>query len=194
MLHSDPLEDHDLEEIEALTNIRNIPGRERHAVQRLRIGSQKLRPGDSPRRRPVYPSPELALQDDTEGSFNFSYHASRHEQVWIVDSLGGFYEGQWLDDVLRLIKGGKEAHVYQCLANGSVFGLEQSYIAAKVYRPRQFRNLKNDHQYREGRPDLDLDGGKLSQKLEVIQCAITHTRPFHQQVFRLGSQIPAHWV
>lgn len=152
MLYSDPLNDSDLDEIDYLANVRNIPDRERHV-------SQKMRPGALPRRRPPQADPEVAGQDDTVASFDFSYHASRHERLWIVDSLGGFYEeGQWLDDVLRLIKGGKEAHVYQCLANPSVVGLEQPYIAAKVYRPRKFRNLKNDHLYREGRQNLDAEG------------------------------------
>lgn len=156
MLHSDPLQDGDLEEIEAIANIRNIPGRERHA-------SLKQRPSAPPRRRPPQASPERAAQDDTQVSFDFSYHASRHEQVWIVGSLGAFFdEGEWLDDVLRLIKGGKEANVYQCLAKDSVVGLRTPYIAAKVYRPRRFRNLKNDHLYREGRQNLDADGRQIN--------------------------------
>ncbi len=32
------------------------------------------------------------------------------------------------------------------------------YLAAKVYRPRRFRQLKKDHIYREGRDRLDEDG------------------------------------
>lgn len=151
MLHSDPIDDSDLDEIAYLANIRNIPDRERHS-------NQKVRPASPPHRRPPQPGPELAAQEDREDNFDFTYHASRHERVWIIDSLSGFYEGQWLDDILRLIKGGKEAHVYQCLAHPSVAGLNQPYIAAKVYRPRKFRNLKNDHLYREGRQNLDAEG------------------------------------
>jgi RIO kinase 1 len=197
MLHSDPLEDNDLEQIETFTNIRNIPARERHAVQRLRLGVM-------PRHRLNRPSPEIDLQDDTVGSFDFSYHASRHERAWIVDSLGGFFEGQWLDDVLRLIQGGKEANVYQCLAIATVIGLEQPYIAAKVYRPRQFRNLKNDHQYREGRLDLDSDGrlitndGKLHAMakrtdygLELLHASwIAHEYKTLHVLFEAGLDVP----
>ncbi len=164
MLYPDPLEDSDLEENNYIGKVRNIPSRERHA-------SQKQRPSAPSNRHPAQAGSEPAAPDETEGNFEFSYHASRYERVWIVDSLSGFYEsrwlddspgglyeGKWLDDVLRLIKGGKEAHVYQCLANDSVVGLESPYIAAKVYRPRQFRNLKNDHLYREGRQNLDANG------------------------------------
>ena len=35
-------------------------------------------------------------------------------------------------------------------------------MAAKVYRPRKFRNLKNDHLYREGRNDLDSSGNLIT--------------------------------
>lgn len=74
--------------------------------------------------------------------FDFSYHASRHEREWIENSLGRFYDQQWFDDVLRLIKGGKDSSVYQCLGNATT---NAEYIAAEVYRPRQFHALKNDH-------------------------------------------------
>ena len=46
------------------------------------------------------------------------------------------------------MKGGKEANVYLCQAAPH---LDVELIAAKVYRPRQFRNLRNDITYREGR-------------------------------------------
>jgi len=197
MLHSDPLNDIDLDEIDYFANIRNIPGRERHA-------SQKVRPGGPPRRRPPEAGPELVVQVDTVDSFDFSYHASRHERVWIVDSLGGFYEGQWLDDVLRLIKGGKEAHVYQCLAHPSVVDLQQPYIAAKVYRPRKFRNLKNDHLYREGRQNLDADGRGITNNgmahamakrtdygLELLHTSwIVHEYKTMQVLFDAGLDVP----
>jgi RIO kinase 1 len=107
---------------------------------------------------------ELVEQADDVSTFEFTYKASRHEHGWLVDSLGRFYEQHWLDDVLRMIKGGKEASVYQCTANETT---PTDYIAAKVYRPRRFRNLKNDHLYREGRARLDpeghviIDGGTL---------------------------------
>jgi RIO kinase 1 len=89
--------------------------------------------------------------------YNFTYEASRHERAWILDSLGIFHDLQWFTDIIRLVKGGKEATVYQCLASpdSPVTG---SYLAAKVYRPRRFRNLRKDHIYREGRSELDEEG------------------------------------
>jgi RIO kinase 1 len=54
--------------------------------------------------------------------------------------------------VLRKVKGGKEASVYLCRSGPAI---EPPLVAAKVYRPRSLRNLKNDSQYRAGRVDLD---------------------------------------
>jgi RIO kinase 1 len=107
------------------------------------------------RRSPEKVLAELADQVEGSENFEFTYNASRHERVWITDSLGGFFDQQWLYDVLRLLKGGKEASVYQCSADPNI---SAAFIAAKVYRPRRFRNLKKDHIYREGRDRLDADG------------------------------------
>ena len=135
---------------ETIPGIRNMPI-ERQTNQRRSASGHK------PKRDPQAVKTELAAQQEAQIEFDFSYHASRHERQWIIDSLGGFYEDHWLDDVLRLLQGGKEANVYQCAANpNSIPGAD--YLAAKVYRPRQFRNLKNDHLYREGRANLDSEG------------------------------------
>lgn len=135
---------------DTVPSIRNMPI-ERPTPQR------SVPAGRKPKRDPQTVKAELAAQPEAQSEFDFSYHASRHERLWIVNSLGSFYEDHWLDDVLRLLQGGKEANVYQCAANpNSIPGAE--YLAAKVYRPRQFRNLKNDHLYREGRANLDSDG------------------------------------
>jgi catechol 2,3-dioxygenase-like lactoylglutathione lyase family enzyme len=48
-------------------------------------------------------------------------------------------EGQILD-VLRRVKGGKEANVYCCRTHPST-GVD--LLAAKLYRPRMFRNLRS---------------------------------------------------
>ena len=127
---------------------------------------------------------ELAAQADHPESFNFTYQASRHERAWIIRSLGGFYEHRWIDNVLRLLKGGKEASVYLCAANASTPAGE--YIAAKVYRPRMFRNLKNDHLYREGRANLDADGNQI---LDGGMLHAMHKRTAYGQELLHGSWI-----
>ncbi|MBI9044856.1 MAG: hypothetical protein JEZ06_10240 [Anaerolineaceae bacterium] len=101
----------------------------------------------------------MTSQADDHNSFQFTYKASRYEAPWIKASLGKFHEQQWFDDVLRLIRGGKEASVYLCKGNQSS---KQDYLAAKVYRPRRFRNLRKDHLYREGRERLDESGNVIT--------------------------------
>jgi len=134
-----------------LPYIKNIP-REGQRSPRRNKSTKKLKVTFDPIMA------ELEPQADDVNAFEFTYNASRHERSWLIDSLGSFYEQQWLDDVLRMIKGGKEASVYLCTANPST---QENFVAAKVYRPRRFRNLKNDHLYREGRANLDSDGHKI---------------------------------
>ncbi len=96
-------------------------------------------------------------QMGTEGLFNPTFTSSFHEREWILTYLGPFYDDKQITDVLARVKGGKEANVYCCAAHPGT-GLE--LIAAKVYRPRQFRHLRNDQRYRQGRAVLD-DRGKV---------------------------------
>lgn len=103
-------------------------------------------------------------QDDSRRSFKYAYQAARFEEWWLLESLGDFYEHKWITDVLRRIKGGKEATVYLCRGSEST-GAE--LVTAKVYRPRSLRNLKNDGIYRTGRTDLDEDGNALVKDADV---------------------------
>ncbi len=90
--------------------------------------------------------------------FKFTYKAARFEEAWLLDSLVEIAEHRWITDVLRKVKAGKEASVYLCLAGA---GIDAPYVAAKIYRPRMLRNLKNDGQYRTGRVDLDASGSVI---------------------------------
>src|SRR5687768_13193883 len=100
----------------------------------------------------------LKGQDDSRRNFNFTYSAARFEEWWLLESLGDFYEHKWITDVLQRVKGGKEASVYMCRSGAAI---DNPLVAAKVYRPRTLRNLKNDGQYRVGRTDLDADGNAI---------------------------------
>ncbi len=105
--------------------------------------------------------------------FNPSYQGSRHERGWILSGLGPFHDTHLITDVLRQVKGGKEANVYCCAAGPSA-GVP--LLAGKVYRPRMFRQLRNDKAYREGRKVLDADG-KLVKDEGAIR-AIAHGSSF----------------
>jgi RIO kinase 1 len=137
------------DEFDSLPRIKNMP------VQR------KLKNKTNPNHKPKRPAEEvyasLADPSEDETGFTFTYDASRHERVWLTDSLSTLYQMRWFADVLRVIKGGKEASVYQ-LASHPASSVREPYLAAKIYRPRRFRSLKNDHLYREGREDLDASG------------------------------------
>lgn len=101
------------------------------------------------------PDEFVQMADNTPQSFKPTFTSSRHELAWFIPFLGPFYADYLITDVLRLIKSGKEANVYLCHAHPST-GLD--LIAAKVYRPRMLRNLRNDAAYRLGRELVDEEG------------------------------------
>jgi RIO kinase 1 len=111
-----------------------------------------------PKRLPDEVLQFVRKQDDSRSNFRFTYKAARFESWWLLDSLGEFYEHKWISDVLRRVKGGKEASVYLCRGAPAA---ATELIAAKVYRPRSLRNLHNDHLYRAGRADLDEEGKQV---------------------------------
>jgi RIO kinase 1 len=118
---------------------------------------------------PVGPS------DEKTGPEAMTYTPARYEAVWLAASLRSFYEQELVVDVLAQIKGGKEASVYRCAAHPRL-GVE--FLAAKVYRPRQFRNLRNDSLYREGRPILTVGGSAVSKRDRRTQLAVAKKTDF----------------
>lgn len=125
--------------------------------------------GAAPRRRPRpmhaggYRDAAV-LDEPLDTGLAFTYQGSRHERAWIHEALDTFVHQGVITDVLRLAKGGKEATVYICAANP---GLGVSHLAAKIYRPRKFRSLRNDALYRTGRKALDADGKLIKDSRAV---------------------------
>jgi RIO kinase 1 len=101
---------------------------------------------------------------EAAGEFKFTYKAARFEEAWLLDSLNEIAGQQLISDVLRKVKAGKEASVYLCRSGASI---DARLLAAKVYRPRTLRNLKNDSIYRTGRTDLGEDGSVLYREADV---------------------------
>jgi RIO kinase 1 len=90
-----------------------------------------------------------------EFDFNPTMTLTGREREWVLDELGVFFQDRVLTDILYRVKGGKEATVFCCRAHPSTgFKL----LAAKIFRPRMFRAMKNDAMYREGRTLLDEEG------------------------------------
>lgn len=112
---------------------------------------------------------ELVEASDSPHEFQTTYKPSRFEKTWLGESLSSFYQQNLITDVLYYVKGGKEASVYCCAAHPST-GLD--LVAAKVYRPRRFRNLRNDRMYREGRPLLTSDGNVAKRTDHRLMRAI----------------------
>lgn len=110
----------------------------------------------------------FARAQQASREFRFTYKAARFEEAWLLDSLFDMADHKWISDVLRKVKAGKEASVYLCKSGE---GVDAPYVAAKIYRPRMLRNLKNDQQYRVGRVDLDADGSALWKEADVNAIA-----------------------
>jgi RIO kinase 1 len=102
---------------------------------------------------------------DVQQTFTPSFLPHGHERVWLINYLEEFYNDNVITDVLGRVKGGKEANVYICAAHPKT-GLD--LIAAKVYRPRMFRNLRNDARYRQGRGMLDASGKPIQGRREAL--------------------------
>jgi len=114
-----------------------------------------------------------------EIGFKTSYQPARFEAGWLLNSLIPFYDLDLIRDVLAIVKGGKEANVYRC-AGGPAAG--DPLVAVKVYRPRQFRNLRNDRMYREGREVLSADGHVVKKTDHRVMRALGKKTAFGVQV------------
>ena len=108
-----------------------------------------------------------------------TYRPGPFEREWLESSLLDFFEQEFIVDVLGQVKGGKEATVYRCEA-GPALGRE--LVAAKVYRPREFRNLANDQRYRAGRETIAGDGHVLKTTDHREMRALAKKTGFGAQV------------
>ncbi len=176
------------------------------------IVTPRRRSRERPKAKPKRSQREL-LSELSDGNieaakFTTTYRPSRYEAEWLLSSLGMFYEEQLITDVLAQVKGGKEATVYCCQAHPST-GMD--LLAAKVYRPKQFRSLSNDAMYREGRQAVTsnvraalngtgrkvgrLTEGALSKKTK-FGAQLQHTSwiayefSFMGQLHRVGASVP----
>ncbi|MBA3823694.1 MAG: hypothetical protein H0X24_07300 [Ktedonobacterales bacterium] len=121
---------------------------------------------------------EYSEGEQVLGSVTMTYQPARYEEVWLKSSLRDFFTQQYITDVLAQVKGGKEASVYRCAAAPHM-GVE--WLAAKVYRPRMFRNLRNDAMYREGRAILTSAGSAAKKTDHRLMRAIGKKTEFGMQ-------------
>ncbi|MGI6206702.1 MAG: RIO1 family regulatory kinase/ATPase [Anaerolineae bacterium] len=139
----------------------------------------KIRADHRPKKTTAEILAEIAEPAALDGGFNITYQPARYESGWLLDSLRGFFEQDYITDVLAMVKGGKEASVYRCRAHPAT---GETLLAAKVYRPRKFRNLRNDKMYREGRQILTADGRPVKSTDHRIMRALGKKTDFGVQV------------
>jgi RIO kinase 1 len=138
-------------------------------------GPRKAKPQT---KRPA-PVEDVAEARGMEAGFHITYQPARFEKIWLEDSLRSFFDQELITDVVANVKGGKEASVYRCLAHPTT---GETLLAAKVYRPRQFRNLRNDAMYKEGRAVLTADGRAAKNSDHRLMRALGKKTTFGQQV------------
>jgi RIO kinase 1 len=141
---------------------------------------------------------EHDLENETFGS---RFLAARRDGDWIMSSLAVFYQQQLILDVVRQASSGKEATVYCCIAHPETGA---DLLAAKIYRPRMFRSLRNDSIYREHRAQRDERGRKVhdrrgrraatsdsarGRKLQV-ESWIREEYAIQQAAFAAGAAVP----
>ena len=147
--------------------------------------------------------PEVGYQHEFRPTF--PPDPTKHEYQWVVDYLKDFYNDQLIADVLHRVKGGKEANVYCCEAH-PVTGVD--LLAAKIYRPREFRSLRNDAVYRQGRRVLGGDGKRVKSDRELHAVAkgssygkrvahtswLAHEYETLQALYAAGADVPKPWA
>ncbi len=97
--------------------------------------------------------PEADLRQ--EPSFTPTFLAGRRDAPWILSSLTPLYDQKLITDIAYEVNSGKEATVFCCAAHPDT---GQEFLAAKIYRPRMFRSLRNDAVYRYSRVQRDEEG------------------------------------
>lgn len=150
-----------------------------NSIHTDRQARRKRKPRVNPKIKQAVTVTDVAETIGLEGGFQTTYVPSRHEEGWLLESLRDFYNQELISDVLALVKGGKEANVYRCAAHQAT---GETWLAAKVYRPRMFRNLRNDKQYRQGRLTLDGYGRAVDPRDVRLQKAINQKSNLGEQV------------
>lgn len=148
-----------------------------------RQARRKRKPRKNPKQEVDYTefADDIADTIDLYQGFDITYKPSLHESGWLIDSLRTFFETDYITDVLALVKGGKEASVYRCATHPETTE-GAAFVAAKVYRPRMFRNLRNDKMYRQGRTVLSIDGKEITEKNQREMRAMQKGSSLGQQM------------
>ncbi len=111
----------------------------------------------------------------------------------LEEALAPFREDELIDEVVSIVKSGKEAVVYCCRGGPKV---DAELVAAKVYKPKSFRSFRNDALYREGRVilnkrDMRAVAKRTGHGREVSSSLWTnHEWEVLRQLYAVGADVP----
>lgn len=115
------------------------------------------------------------------------------EQDVLLGLLDSFLDDSVILDVLEVVQGGKEATVFRCRAAPST---GEQYFAAKVYRPMERRNFRNDTTYQQGRVILNHRTRRAYEKKTDFGRSVQYGRWVHaeyetqQMLYDAGADVP----
>ena len=118
------------------------------------------------------------------------------EQEILLGLLDSFLDDSLILEVLEVVQGGKEATVFRCAAAPST---GQNYLAAKVYRPMERRNFRNDTVYQSGRVILSSRGRRAYAKGtdfgREVQYGLWVNAEYETQamLYDAGADVPRPW-
>jgi RIO kinase 1 len=118
------------------------------------------------------------------------------EHEVLLGLLESFLDDSLILEVLEVVKSGKEATVFRCRAAAST---GQTFFAAKVYRPMQRRNFRNDSTYQQGRVILSSRGRRAYQARtdfgKQVQYGLWVNAEYQTQqtLYDVGADVPRPW-
>jgi RIO kinase 1 len=148
--HPDESFDDDLDSLDELDNLEYFSDEETAGFERFH--DPRVKALEEKKARLKLPPEAIEAEAKQKEGPQWTYKAGKQEAAWMVAALESFFQQPLIDDVLFSVKGGKEASVYCChTAPDAMALIGDEQVAAKIYRPRMFRNLRNDAMYRTGR-------------------------------------------
>ena len=118
---------------------------------------------------------------------------TRDEHEVLLGLLESFLDDSVITEVLEVVQGGKEATVFRCAAAPST---GDRFYAAKVYRPMERRNFRNDSVYQQGRVILNARSRRAYEKSTEFGKKVQYGRwvgsefATQQALYDAGADVP----
>ncbi|MBC8109349.1 MAG: hypothetical protein H7Z14_22385 [Anaerolineae bacterium] len=115
------------------------------------------------------------------------------EQEILIGLMDSFLDDSLITEVLEVVQGGKEATVFRCRAAPST---GREFFAAKVYRPMERRNFRNDQVYQQGRVILSSRARRAYQNRSDFGRKVQYGQwvnaeyATQQALYDIGADVP----